>query len=270
MRVRQSYYNGEPLPALLTDNMTLKIGERRILLDSVESTNNYVAEQLESGRMADGTVIMAVHQYAGRGQRGNTWEMQPGLDLAMSIPLRPKWVEMSGAFLLNKAIALSVRSAIAEQVQRKVRIKWPNDILIDGMKVAGILIEMSWQGSSCQRAICGIGVNLSSKRQGVTEGATSILDFGVQISTEDMCDSICKWADYFIDICAKNQAKEITSSYHSALAWRDEVHLFSIGEERKRMKVIDVDNQGRLILEDDKGQMAFAHGAIKRVLTQSL
>jgi BirA family biotin operon repressor/biotin-[acetyl-CoA-carboxylase] ligase len=120
---------------------------RFLRLASVTSTQD-VARDLPIGSM-----VVADHQTAGRGRSSHRWEAQPGAALLVSFVLPP-----------NPLLSLAAGVAAAEACGRGVRLKWPNDLLLDGRKVGGILIE-----ASPARAICGIGINLTSAPEGAAE-----------------------------------------------------------------------------------------------------
>ena len=115
-----------------------------IRLGSVTSTQD-VARDLPIG-----TIVVADHQEAGRGRAGRSWDAAPGTALLVSFVLRP-----------NPLLSLAAGVAAAEACGPKVRLKWPNDLLLGGRKLGGILVE-----ASPVRAVCGIGVNLTSAPEG--------------------------------------------------------------------------------------------------------
>ena len=122
-----------------------------IHLPSTRSTNTYLKELLEKDPSTEAyTIVSTDEQTGGRGQKGNTWESKPGQNLTISILLRP---DMNAApkarnFDLNIVASLAVRDVLAEHLTRsKVEVKWPNDILVNHKKVAGILIENEFEGS---------------------------------------------------------------------------------------------------------------------------
>lgn len=144
-------------------------------LAAVGSTNDH-AKQLARNGYPAGTVVWAHEQTAGRGRQGNSWTSYPG-NLYMSMIFRPD-VNASQAGQLSFMASL----ALAEVLQKwlpdsaDVRLKWPNDLLLNGKKAAGILLETEAKGvQPVPWIVVGIGVNV----QGAPEGAVSLLDFGV-------------------------------------------------------------------------------------------
>jgi BirA family transcriptional regulator, biotin operon repressor / biotin---[acetyl-CoA-carboxylase] ligase len=135
------------------------IGREIIVLDQTSSTNDVVL-QVANGGAAEGLVVFAEHQTAGRGQRGNVWQSPPGKALLCSILLRPNIAVRDSVRLVDwavKGIAWTAESACL----RKATIKLPNDIYIDGRKVAGVLVEMRAQPGAPHLAVVGIGVNVN-------------------------------------------------------------------------------------------------------------
>ena len=135
------------------------IGREIIVLDETTSTND-VALQMANEGAREGLVVFAEHQTAGRGQRGNVWESPAGKGLLCSILLRPNVAVHDSTRLVDwaiKGIAWTVESACF----CTATIKPPNDIYIDGRKVAGVLVEMRAQPRGPHLAVVGIGVNVN-------------------------------------------------------------------------------------------------------------
>ncbi|HJZ56439.1 MAG TPA: biotin--[acetyl-CoA-carboxylase] ligase [Gemmataceae bacterium] len=129
---------------------TTRIGQRVIVFDEVESTNSLAA----TFPAADGLVIVARNQTAGRGRFGRVWQSRPGSSLLMSVVLHPP-AEIRRPSVLTAMAAVAVGDAVQKLCGVQARIKWPNDLLVRGKKVCGILIE---QGTS---TVVGIGLNLN-------------------------------------------------------------------------------------------------------------
>ncbi len=129
--------------------------------NSLESTN---AEALRIAGLKDfeeGTVILTDHQTAGRGQMGTIWLSQPRMNLTLSIMLKPTFIPVHLQFQLSKIAAVGIAHTLQGYVQGRINIKWPNDICINGRKIAGILIQNSLQGQQIAFSIVGIGLNVN-------------------------------------------------------------------------------------------------------------
>jgi BirA family biotin operon repressor/biotin-[acetyl-CoA-carboxylase] ligase len=137
------------------------IGQQIIQIHEVDSTNNYAAKLLSEGKLAHGTVILAEHQTAGRGQRGRSWQSVGSKQFTGTYFLKTDFLSVDHLCYLNMGVALAVRGLVQSFTRRKVSIKWPNDIFIDNYKIAGILIETNWKNGRVEGAIVGVGVNIS-------------------------------------------------------------------------------------------------------------
>ena len=135
------------------------IGREIIVLEQTDSTNDAVLQIAKTNPRA-GVVVFAEHQTAGRGQRGNRWESAAGKGLWFSILLQPA-ITLADSPRLTAWAAEAVSGAIQNEFSLTPTIKLPNDVLIDGRKVAGVLVEMRAQEKAPHLAITGIGVNVN-------------------------------------------------------------------------------------------------------------
>jgi BirA family transcriptional regulator, biotin operon repressor / biotin---[acetyl-CoA-carboxylase] ligase len=128
-------------------------------LAEVDSTNTYVRDRARHGDPA-GLVAVADHQTAGRGRLDRRWESPPGANLLASVLLRP---DMDGrdVHLCAGAVALAGADACREVAGVEPVLKWPNDLLLEGAKLAGVLAEAEFAGSSLTAVIVGIGINVA-------------------------------------------------------------------------------------------------------------
>ena len=139
------------------------IGREVIVLDQAGSTNDAIL-QIANAKSKEGLVVFAEHQTAGRGQRGNRWESSSGKGLWFSILLRPR-IDLASSPQLTAWAAEAVSNAIQNEFSLTPTIKPPNDVQIDGAKVAGVLVEMKAQQNAPHLAIAGIGVNVNQSRE---------------------------------------------------------------------------------------------------------
>ena len=131
-----------------------------IKLDSVDSSNSYVSELLKHGKAAGELVILTDYQETGKGQGSNHWHSQKGENLLMSILLFPAFLSASQQFHLSGMASLAICDLL-DPMGLDPSIKWPNDILTPGGKIAGILIEHGITGHHIAHTIIGIGLNLN-------------------------------------------------------------------------------------------------------------
>jgi BirA family biotin operon repressor/biotin-[acetyl-CoA-carboxylase] ligase len=142
---------------------TLFIGQKLVFVPECHSTNSLASELASQSMLSEGTVVITSNQTAGRGQRGNTWATAAGLNLTFSILLKPTFIPLNNQFYLTIITSLAIADYLKEQSVATVKIKWPNDILVNKKKIGGILIENSIQKETIQQSIVGIGLNINQK-----------------------------------------------------------------------------------------------------------
>jgi BirA family transcriptional regulator, biotin operon repressor / biotin---[acetyl-CoA-carboxylase] ligase len=139
---------------------TVTLGFPLIHLTSVDSTNKYAAGILRQENATEGTVILADVQTHGKGQGNNTWLSDNGLNLLFSLILKPDFLPAFKQVYLSMCIATGINDFITDLGIRS-QVKWPNDILVKGKKVAGILIENTILSQNLHTSIVGIGLNVN-------------------------------------------------------------------------------------------------------------
>jgi len=131
-----------------------------VLIDETESTNTLARTMIDS--LGDMSLVRARSQLAGRGQRGNSWEAEPGKNLTISLIFKPEKFPAIRQFELSECVALGVSDTLREYgIQSKV--KWPNDIYVGDGKISGILLENAVMGSDLMYTIAGIGLNVNQR-----------------------------------------------------------------------------------------------------------
>jgi BirA family biotin operon repressor/biotin-[acetyl-CoA-carboxylase] ligase len=129
-----------------------------VYFPSLTSTNDEARRRADAGA-PDLTLVVAEEQTAGRGRAGRRWVTMPGSSLAFTLVLRPAAAAATTHYAGLGALA--VCSALRQDYGLEAQIKWPNDVLLGGFKVAGVLAEAQWSGDQLQAILLGIGVNLS-------------------------------------------------------------------------------------------------------------
>lgn len=153
---------------------TIWLARNLVFHEETGSTNEDV-KKLASEGAGDGTLVVADMQTAGRGRRGRTWASPKGESVYMSLLLRPR-CKPDQASALTLVMALAVLEAIEETVPGKGGIKWPNDIVMNGRKVCGILTEMGLKQNAIDYVVVGVGINVnqSSFVEEIASTATSL------------------------------------------------------------------------------------------------
>jgi len=225
-----------------------------IVLPSVDSTNNYLQDLCNNNQVPDGTMVVSMEQTQGRGQRGNNWRSLPGDGLYASILLLPPNFSVEKQYLLNKAIASATARYIESKITEDVKIKWPNDILIQRRKIAGILIENNLRGSLISSSIVGIGINLNQLQfdMDFETPATSLrIESGKRYLPETEAKLLfnCVWSDY--QSLLNGNKEEINTNYREHLFGLGSISSFKNTNESFKASLLDVNDEGAAILEVD-------------------
>ena len=165
------------LPQVLRPRLrTSRLGKTIYHFYSVDSTNEFALRLLAHGRnVPDGTLVLAESQTAGRGRLGRSWYSEPESGLYLSLVLRPD-VSPGFAPLFTLACAVALQKAVARQTGLSADIKWPNDLLVEGKKIAGILAEIQADLDRIHVLVVGVGLNVNhaSLPEEIADRATSL------------------------------------------------------------------------------------------------
>jgi len=143
------------------------VGREIVVVDETTSTNDSVLERT-SPSTPEGLVVFAERQTAGRGQRTNSWESAAGKGLWFSFLLRPK-IDIGDSAQLAEWAASTVADTISKEFALAATVKLPNDVIVAGKKIAGVLVEMRVQKNAPHIAIVGVGVNVNHQPEDFSE-----------------------------------------------------------------------------------------------------
>lgn len=190
-----------------------------IYYKQLDSTNMEI-ERLAVQGAEHGTVVVADAQTVGKGRRGRSWESPAGENIYMSILLRPN-CKPEKAPMLTLVMAYSVAQVIQELGFSEVQIKWPNDLVLSGKKICGILTEMQLKGSEIDYVVIGIGINVNTRNFSVEleERATSLfLESGRKFQRKTIVETIVKKFDYaYRQFMEKQDLSFIQNAYNEML-----------------------------------------------------
>lgn len=130
-------------------------------IEETTSTNQLLWQKANEQSLPEGFVIQTDFQSNGRGQGANTWESEKKKNLLCSLLLFPQKIDINQQFLLSEIVALAVKNVLQKELNKTIKIKWPNDIYVDNKKIAGILIENKIMGKQFATSIIGIGLNIN-------------------------------------------------------------------------------------------------------------
>jgi BirA family biotin operon repressor/biotin-[acetyl-CoA-carboxylase] ligase len=236
----------------------------RISLSEVDSTNNYAAKLLLSAEVAHGTVISALFQNNGRGQRSNIWNAEAGKNITASWILHLKSSQFEDVVILNKALALAMRDAICDWIPKgKVFIKWPNDIYVETKKIAGMLIEIQWHPDKSATLIAGIGINILQENN-LPSNATSVLlqNQECDLSLDQTIVELNNHIQSRFEQWEEGLSIEIDDDYHQNLLGKNNDRKFLVNNQEINGTVMGVDSAGRLIVQVNGESQFFQSGEI--------
>ena len=197
-----------------------KIADQLIQLPSCDSTSNYIATVINDGVQEYGLTVLTFSQTNGRGQRGNGWHCGEEKNIALSFYLNSRQIKFPNLFYLNKICSLAVVDFVKNHVPKAdVKIKWPNDVLVNEKKIAGILVESTFQGGNANY-ICGIGLNVNESHfpEELKSLATSIQELsGVDISLQNAVTEFLGEMNYYHRLLQMGNASKIDSLYLDSL-----------------------------------------------------
>ncbi|WP_238381705.1 biotin--[acetyl-CoA-carboxylase] ligase [Mucilaginibacter pedocola] len=221
-------------------------------LKEVDSTNNFLKESLSNSKpFPEGTVIMAEHQYAGRGQHQNVWHAQPGKNLTFSLLLMPHFLSPLQQFGLTSAVSLGVYDALHPLLGDALKIKWPNDIYYGNRKLGGMLIENMIQGGQIRNSVIGIGINVNQDNYPETAGSAisvkQILqtDYDLKNILAEICNHIEGW---YLKLKAGKTA-DVRNTYLSRLYRLNELAQYRSNGETFEGRITNVTDTGLLVVE---------------------
>jgi len=233
------------------------IGSEIVEIGDVNSTNSYVAQLIDlKQKLSDGAVYISNNQLAGKGQRQNSWESEPGKNLTFTIYLEPVFLDPADQFFLNMAISLGIRNYLSLLVTEKVHIKWPNDIYIAKNKVAGILINHAISGKQLTNSLIGIGLNVN-QQQFVSDAPNPVSIIHFTQKEFDLGKTLRHLLSNINDcyhLLKNNEFELLTKQYCDVMLGYMEWREYLYQNQLIKSKITGVSSFGTLLLTDDQDQ----------------
>ncbi|MGB7581003.1 MAG: biotin--[acetyl-CoA-carboxylase] ligase [Sedimentisphaerales bacterium] len=231
---------------------TKRIGQKVVVYNSTASTND-VAAQYAKNKNNDGLVVLAEEQIKGRGRGGNRWIAGFADSVICSILLTDCAIN---AELLSLTIAVAAAEAIGKCTKAEAKIKWPNDIILNNKKVAGILVE-SKKAGKCTAYVIGIGINCHQSKQDfpaeLRKTATSIdIQTGGQIDRISLIKRLLTSVENSLEIAEQNK-KEIIEHWQRLSAQLGQRVALIYNKRKFAGNCIGIDPENGLILQLDTG-----------------
>lgn len=263
-RFDEGGYYDSLLSVLTSFNLVTSLNYDIYRFDKLDSTNSHLLKLGEDG-FPEGTVVVADEQRMGRGRFGRKWEAEPLSNLLFSILLRPNFLERDEIFMLTFAASVAVAEAIEDATHMKPELKWPNDVLVNGKKICGILLESSFDAGKLTHVALGIGLNVNQKTFSpeIAAAATSVaLSTGQKYDRDEILFLILQ------KFSSLHETLQSRNFYNIMKKWRDRSKIF--GKKIKLAiadKVIegiceDVTDDGAIMVQTLDGMKKFTSGEI--------
>lgn len=225
-------------------------GSHIIQIDRVSSTNNYAAKLLNQTKIPFGAVIMAQFQDDGRGQRGAVWQSKSGENLLFSAILDGSLMKECPPFYLSKCVAVSIKDTLSYFLKHKIHLKWPNDVLVERRKIAGVLIESQWKGNNLFSSIIGVGLNVNQTHFEYGFDATSMkLLSANDYDLKEVLQVLCTNLNFNFSRLLSKEYSDLQQDYLSSLYKYNEKTHFKIGDKLEEVVLKDVNENGMVSLE---------------------
>jgi BirA family transcriptional regulator, biotin operon repressor / biotin---[acetyl-CoA-carboxylase] ligase len=254
-----------PLPADVQRRLaTARLGRRIYFHPDIDSTNDAAVELARRGE-PEGTVVMADHQRAGRGRRGHVWSSPPQRDILMSLVLRPG-MDARGALPVTLVTAMSIAVVLSKLLDVDVGVKWPNDVLCEHGKLAGILAESSTAASSgLAHLVVGIGINVNVRADefppGLHHPAASCRTLtGTDWDRADIAADVLGTIEAYYDRLVRDGFAPLRSAYEARLVHMDREVAFEQRGTRMRGVVRGVAVDGALRVDMGDGEETLLYG----------
>lgn len=237
-------------------------GKKVVFSKETDSTNIQAKSGGEKGD-PHGTLFVTESQNAGRGRRGRSWESPAGESIYMSLLLRPELPPVK-APMLTLVMALAVARAIREETGAEALIKWPNDIVVDGKKLCGILTEMSTEMTYINYVVIGVGINVNQNQfsEELKERATSLkLEEGRAFRRSAIIASVLEWFETYYEKFRKDgNLAGLQNAYNELLVNRGRQVQILEPENHYEAYASGINDAGELVvtLEDGSVRNIFA------------
>jgi BirA family biotin operon repressor/biotin-[acetyl-CoA-carboxylase] ligase len=220
------------------------LGSQIFRLDKVDSTNNFAANLIEEQLCRNGALILADAQTAGKGQRGSVWESDPRKNLLCSYVYFPDNLSVDFLQELNMCLSISLIKCL-KYFEIDAEIKWPNDILVDGKKISGILIENNVRAGKVISMIFGIGLNINQQSFLNLDATSMALIRGAEFGIDEVSLQLTKEFNHWISFVGGNH-QTLKLVYLNQLYGLNKNHSFKSQDHEFEGVIVGVNDFGEL------------------------
>ena len=143
--------------------------------------------------------MVSDHQKSGRGQRGNVWLDEPGKNVLMSVLIKPTYLSITEQHFLNIVIGLGALKTVSRHLpESDIKLKWPNDVLVNGKKISGILVENSVKSGKLENSVIGIGLNLNQRAFGLPSATSMSLETDHEFGRDEFIEEMLVDIEFYL------------------------------------------------------------------------
>ena len=247
--------NDLTLEAIRPQLTTRWLGRSYLYEAELGSTNSRL-EAMAGQDAEHGTVLVADRQTVGRGREQRSWHSPPGLNLYLSVLLRPDW-SVGAARPVSLAAGIALAEAIQPLLPGAPVLKWPNDLLYEGRKLAGILVEASLHRESIRHMIVGIGINVNQQQfpEPLTDLASSLsLAAGRMFDRGEVLALVLARLEHWFDSLDRDGAAPTIARWQDYATWIGQPVSVRNGDAEVHGMALGLDARGALIVRDEQGR----------------
>ncbi len=223
-----------------------------VKLDAINSTNTFLKDLMRTSVVENYTVVVTENQTNGKGQFDNTWSSEKGKNITISILCKFSNLNAQHSFYLNCAISLAIYTVVHNYIKKKLKIKWPNDILSSNKKLCGILIENTVSNGKIVNAVIGVGLNVNQESfPDALPNATSLkMLTGNSYNKEVVLDELITAIQTQMDLITAEKFSLLKSNYEKVLYRNGEPAMFKNDRYGNFLgKILGITYQGKLVVE---------------------
>lgn len=234
---------------------TIFLGKDVLFLPECHSTNDIALQLIRKGKAKEGSIVICSKQTQGKGQRGNTWESEAGVNLTFSLVLQPDFLDLSEQFYLNMIVSNGIRKLLQGYLP-SLKVKWPNDLVVQGEgKLGGILIENVVGSDGWEFSVIGIGLNINQKVFSVSTACSLASVTGSQFDLQEIFRLLISYLEQAYLTLKRRKMADIKTEYLRHLHLLGEWAEFEGSGKTFLGKITGIDASGSLLMEREDGEI---------------
>ncbi len=232
-------------------------------VEKTTSSNDEVKKLLNLNLAKEGLAVYTFFQEKGRGQGSNSWESEDGKNVLISVLLEPDFLTIDEQIYLNMAVSIAITDLFSNYEIKNYSIKWPNDIFLNGKKIAGILIENTLQGKSIKNSIIGIGLNANQTIFNSSKATSLLNETGENFSIESCIQTLLGKISIRYQQLKVGMKNQLFDDYLNLLYKKNVPSYFKINNQIVLGEITGVNKNGKLEVLINRQMQYFANKEIE-------